>query len=116
MPADVIVLSEIIDGPVASMDRVYAFDRVRDLCRTPPRAVNRARTRLTVQPHDTTESHAIAEATLVLDGRLLVCAGVTAASLREAIDLLMARLGRRLRQISETRRGQPIESFPASAA
>jgi hypothetical protein len=47
MPADGVTLTEIIDGPVASIDRVYAFDQIRDLCRTTPRAVRRARTRLT---------------------------------------------------------------------
>ena len=34
-------VNEIIDGPVASIDRVYAVDRVRDLCRAAPRAVRR---------------------------------------------------------------------------
>lgn len=116
MPANVIVLSEIIDGPVASMDRVYAFERIRELSRTAARAVQRARTRLTVPPHPTGGRPAAAEATLVLDGGVLVFAGVTAATLREAIDKLMARLGSRLRGVAESRRGQPIESFPASAA
>jgi hypothetical protein len=40
-------VTEIIEGPVAPVDRVYAFDRLRDMCRAAPRAVRRVRTRLT---------------------------------------------------------------------
>jgi ribosome-associated translation inhibitor RaiA len=116
MPADAMVLSEIIDGPVAAMDRVYAFDRIRELCRTAARAVNRARTRLTVPPHPIGDRPAAAEATLVLDGGVLVCAGATAATMRDAIDLLMARLRKRLPRVIETPRHQPIGSLPVSAA
>jgi hypothetical protein len=116
MPADAIVLSEIIDGPVASMDRVYAFERIRELSRTAARAVNRARTRLTVPPHPAGDRPAAAEATLVLDGGVLVCAGVTAATMREAIDKLIARLANRLRLVTGSWRGQPIGSLPATAA
>jgi ribosome-associated translation inhibitor RaiA len=116
MPAEAIVLSEIIDGPVASMDRVYAFERIRELARTAAQAVSRARTRLTVPPHPAGDGPASAEATLVLDEGVLVCAAVTATTLREAIDKLMARLASRLRPVTETRRGQPIGSLPATAA
>jgi len=119
MPADRQLLptvTEIIDGPVASIDRVYAFDRIRDLCRATPRAVRRARTRLTSPPEPTPDWRAAAEGTLLLDGDLIVCAGVTAATMREAIDLLMARLRHRLRPLDEPERDQPIGSFPASAA
>ena len=115
MPADRVTLTEIIDGPVTSIDRVYAFDRIRDLCRATPRAVRRARTRLTSLPQPTTDWWA-AEGTLLLDGDLIVCAGVTAATMREAIGLLMARLRHRLRPLGEAKRDQPIGSFPASAA
>ena len=115
MPADRVTLTEIIDGPVASIDRVYAFDRIRDLCRATPRAVRRARTRLT-SPEPTPDWQAAAEGTLLLDGDLIVCAGVTGATMREAIDLLMERLRHRLRPLGEPKRDQPIGSFPASAA
>ena len=63
MPADRVTLTEIIDGPVTSIDRVYAFDRIRDLCRATPRAVRRARTRLTSPPQPTTDWRAAAEGT-----------------------------------------------------
>jgi hypothetical protein len=109
-------VTEIIDGPVASIDRVYAFDRIRDLCRATPRAVRRARTRLTSPPEPTPDWRAAAEGTLLLDGDLIVCAGVTGATMREAIDLLMERLRYRLRPLGEPKRDQPIGSFPASAA
>jgi len=109
-------VTEIIDGPVASIDRVYAVDRVRDLCRAAPRAVRRVRTRLTSPPQSTPEWQAAAEGTLLLDGDLIVCAGVTATTMREAIDLLMVRLRYRLRRLGETKGDQPIGSLPVSAA
>jgi hypothetical protein len=109
-------VTEIIDGPVASIDRVYAFDRIRDLCRATPRVVRRARTRLTSPPEPAPDWRAAAEGTLLLDGGLIVCAAVTAVTMREAIDLLMARLRHRLRPLDEPERDQPIGSFPASAA
>ena len=110
------IVTEIIDGPVTSIDRVYAFDRVRDLCLAAPRAVRRVRTRLTSPPQPAPDWQATAEGTLLLDGDLIVCAGVTATTMREAIDLLMVRLGYRLRRLAETKRDQPIGSLPASAA
>ena len=109
-------VTEIIEGPVASVDRVYAFDRLRDMCRAAPRAVRRVRTRLTAPPESTPGWQAAAEGTLLLDGDLIVCAGVTARTMREAIDLLMVRLAYRLRRLGETKRDQPIASLPVSAA
>ena len=116
MPADGVTLTEIIDGPVASIDRVYAFDQIRDLCRATPRAVRRARTRLTSPEQPVPDWRASAEGTLLLDGDLIVCAEVTAATMREAIDLLMARLRHRLRPLGEPLHHQPIGNFPVSAA
>jgi hypothetical protein len=109
-------VTEIIDGPVTSIDRVYAFDRLRDVCRAAPHAVRRARTRLTSPPQPPQDCQAAAEGTLLLDGDLIVCAGVTATTMREAIDLLMAQLRYRLRRLAETKRDQPIGSLPVSAA
>jgi hypothetical protein len=108
-------VTEIIEGPVASVDRVYAFDRLRDMCRAAPRAVRRVRTRLTAPPESTPGWQAAAEGTLLLDGDLIVCAGVTATTMREAIDLLMVRLRYRLRRLAETKPDQPIGNLPASA-
>jgi hypothetical protein len=109
-------VTEIIEGPVASVDRVYAFDRLRDVCRSAPRTVRRVRTRLSAPPESTPGWQAAAEGTLLLDGDLIVCAGVTATTMRQAIDLLMVRLAYRLRRLGETNRDQPIGSLPVSAA
>ena len=95
-------ITEIIDGPVAAVDRVYAFDRVRDACRAAPWPVRRARTPLFTQPHPTGRWPAIAEGTLILEGGVIVCAGVVASTLREAIDQLTARLRRRLLALEGT--------------
>jgi hypothetical protein len=116
MSADRVTLTEIIDGPVASIDRVYGFERVRNLCRSTPRAVRRARTRLTAHPHPAVQGCAVAEGTLMLDGDLIVCAGATATTMREAIDLLMLRLQYRLRRFGESEPDQPIGSLPVTAA
>ena len=109
-------VTEIIEGPVASVDRVYAFDRLRDMCRAAPRSVRRVRTRLTAPPESASGRQAAAEGTLLLDGDLIVCAGVTATTMREAIDLLMVRLAFRLRRLPEVKRDQPIANLPVSAA
>ena len=116
MSADGVTLTQIIDGPVASIDRVYTFDQIRDLCRATPRAVRRARTRLTSPVQPIPDWPASAEGRLLLDGDLIVCAEVTAATMREAIDLLMARLRHRLGPWGEALRRQPIGNFPVSAA
>jgi ribosome-associated translation inhibitor RaiA len=109
-------LTQMTEGPVASVDRLYAFDRVRDLCRTAPRAIRRARTRLTAQPAPADERPATAEGTVMLDGGLILSAAVAAATMHEAIDLLMARFRHRLRRLEEAAGDQPIGSFPANAA
>jgi hypothetical protein len=109
-------LTQMIEGPVPSADRVYAFDRMRDLCRTAPRVIRRARIRLTDQPDSTGGCPASAEGTLMLYGGLILSAGVMAATMHEAVDLLMARFRHRLHRLEETGRGQPIGSFPANAA
>jgi hypothetical protein len=114
VPSDV-AMTEIIDGPIASIDRVYAFERIRAICRETPRVVQRARARLTAQPHPTGDSSATAECWLLLEGGLIVCAGVAAGSVRDAVDGLMARLRRRLRIVEGERRVQRIESLPAAA-
>ena len=97
---DVPMLSEIIDGPVAPLDRVHAFDVLRGICRRAPRPVCSARARLTSVPEGGATPLAIAEAILVLDGGLLVCAGSEATTMREAVDDLASRLRRRLANVS----------------
>jgi hypothetical protein len=94
------MLSEIIDGPVAPLDRVHAFDVLRAICRRAPRSVCSARARLTSIPEGGATPLAIAEAVLVLDGGLIVCAGSEGTTMREAVDDLAARLRRRLANIA----------------
>jgi hypothetical protein len=103
---DVPMLSEIIDGPVAPLDRVHAFDVLRTICRRAPRPVCSARARLTSIPEGGPSPLAIAEAVLVLDGGLVVCAGSEGTTMREAVDDLAARLRRRLGNIA--RRTPPL--------
>ena len=93
---DVPMLSEVIDGPVAPLDRVHAFDVLRAICRRSPRPVESARARLTSVPEGGATPLAIAEAILVLDGGLVVAAGSEGTTMREAVDDLAARLRRRL--------------------
>jgi hypothetical protein len=101
---EVPMLSEIIDGPVAPTDRVHAFDVLRGICRCAPRAVQSARARLTSVPEGGPSPLAIAEAILVLDGGLIVCAGSEATTMREAVDDLAARLRRRLGNVARRTR------------
>jgi hypothetical protein len=109
-------LTQTIEGPVARVDRLYAFDRLRDLCRTAPRPVHRARTRLSTAPDAGVDRPAAAEGTLLLDGGLIVSTAVFADTVHEAIDLLLARFRHRLSRLGEARRDQPMGSFPANAA
>jgi ribosome-associated translation inhibitor RaiA len=109
-------LTQTIEGPVARVDRLYAFDRLRDLCRTAPRPVRRARTRLATLADAGADRQAEADGTLLFDGGLIVSTAVTATTVHEAIDLLLARFRHRLERLGETRRDQPIGSFPANAA
>src|SRR5262245_8395664 len=78
-------LSEIIDGPVAPLDRVHAFDVLRAICRRAPRPVCSARARLTSVPEGGATPLAIAEVILVLDGGLVVAAGSEGTTMREAV-------------------------------
>jgi len=108
-------LTQMIEGPVPTAERMYAFDRMRDLCRTAPRGIRRARISLTDQPDSTSGFPASADGTLMLYGGLILSAGVVAATMHEAVDVLMARFRHRLHRLEETGRGQPIGSFPANA-
>jgi len=108
-------VTEIIEGPVTAVDRVYAFDRIRYACREAPRRVQRVRARLSTQSHPVGQSPAIAEGTLMLDGGLVICAGAAANTVRAAVDELTGRLRRRLRSVGGKARRQRMETLPASA-
>jgi len=88
--------TEIIEGPITATDRVYAFDKIRQVYPRAPSVVRRARARLTAQPHPTGSRPATAECTLVLEDGLIVSAGAVGGSVRDAVDELTTRLRRRL--------------------
>ena len=109
-------MTKIIEGPIAAVDRVYAFDEIRRICETAPRAVERVRARLTAEPHPTGDCPAAAECWLLLEGGLIICAGTAGSSMRSAVDALMARLRRRLHVLGSREGAQRIEILPATAA
>jgi hypothetical protein len=108
-------VTEIIEGPITAADRVYAFDKIRGICRGAPHAVRRARARLTAQPHPTGSWPATAECTLLLEDGLIVCAGVVGWSVRDAVDALTTRLRRRIGRAHDELQAQRIESLPTMA-
>jgi hypothetical protein len=89
-------MTEIIEGPITATDRVYAFDKIRELYPRALSPVRRARARLTARPHPTGSSPVTAECTLVLEDGLIVSAGAIGSSVRDAVDELATRLRRRL--------------------
>jgi ribosome-associated translation inhibitor RaiA len=105
-------ITEIIEGPIAAVDRVYAFDEIRRICETAPRAVRRVRARLTAEPHPTGDCPAAAECWLLLEGGLIICAGTSGSSMRSAVDALMARLRRRLHVLGAARALSESRSCP----
>jgi hypothetical protein len=89
-------MTEIMDGPITATDRVYAFDKIRQVYPRAPSPVRRARARFTAHPHPTGSWFATAECTLVLEDGLIVSAGAIGSSVRDAVDELMTRMRRRL--------------------
>jgi ribosome-associated translation inhibitor RaiA len=108
-------MTEVIEGPIAAVDRVYAFDEIRRVCEGAPRVVRRVRARLTAEPHPTGDPPATAECSLLLEGGLIICAGTAANSVRSAVDALIARLRRRLEVLASRQSTQRIEIVPATA-
>jgi ribosome-associated translation inhibitor RaiA len=88
--------TEIIEGPITATDRVYAFDKLRELYPRALSPVRRARARLTARSHSSGSWPASAECTLVLEDGLIVSAGAIGSSVRDAVDELTTRLRRRL--------------------
>jgi ribosome-associated translation inhibitor RaiA len=87
-------------GHVPDEVRLYAAERVRHAARIAPRPVLFARLTLSQHENPATERPAAAKATLDVSGRP-VRAHVAAGTMREAVDLLEARLRRRLEILSE---------------
>jgi hypothetical protein len=86
------MVTEILDGPVAPVDRVYAFDRMHELCERAPRAVHRARAHLRTRTNRKGRETVVAEISLLIEGGLVVFATERGRSVREAVDRLETRL------------------------
>src|ERR1700730_18182117 len=89
------VTVEVVGGTVASGNVAYATERIEQLCRHAPGAPD-CRAHLFALVDDDGSSMAIADAILVLSGDVVICAGVEATTVRDAIDDLAARLDRRI--------------------
>jgi ribosome-associated translation inhibitor RaiA len=89
-----------IKGRVTDDERAYAREKLAYVARLAPARVLSARLRLHHEPDPARERPAIAEATLDVNGRP-IRAHVAAPTMREAIDLLEARLRRRLERLAE---------------
>jgi len=87
-------------GPVERADKAYARDKVLHLFRMAGRPVLHGSVRLIEEMDPARERRAIAEATLDVDGHF-ARAHVAAPTMREAVDLLEARLRRRLLMLAE---------------
>jgi ribosome-associated translation inhibitor RaiA len=98
-------MTEIVDGPVAAADRIYALDEMHSVCRAAPRAVRRVRMHLSVKPQPTNATPAAADCLILVDGALIICAGAVASTTHDAVDGLTARLRRRIQELKSTRTG-----------
>ncbi len=86
-------------GPVSEADRAYASEKVTAVARLAPRTVLDVHVELRREANPSLERPAIAKATLAVGGRS-VRAHVAARGMREAIDLLDARLRERLGELA----------------
>jgi ribosome-associated translation inhibitor RaiA len=98
-------LPNVLDVDVTTHGRLpgaaeYARSKVGDLARLTHRPVLHARVRLTRHADPAVARSVVAQANIDVDGRL-VRAQVEGATAREAIDLLVARLRRRLDRAAE---------------
>ena len=94
-------------GSVSHAERAYAREKVAHLARFAPGPVLDVQIRLRREPDPARERPAVAEACLDVDGRP-VRSQVAAATMWEAIDLLEARLRRRLRRLADCSRSQAL--------
>lgn len=92
-------------GRVSDAERAYARDKAAHLIRFAPGPVLDVQIRLRREPDPARERPAVAEASLDVDGHP-VRSQVAAPTMREAIDLLEARLRRRLERLSDRARSR----------
>ena len=100
-------LSQAIDVEVSTHDQFsgaadYARTKIGELGRYTSRPVLRARVKLTMHRDPAVQRPVVGQANLDVDGRL-VRAQVQARTAREAVDLLAARLRRRLERLAAAR-------------
>lgn len=109
---------EVVGGHVAPADLQYARGRARRLCEHAPRAIRHFRTRLCADMDGDRRSSAVADAILVLDGDIVICAGAVAPTMCEAIDQLCSRLHRRITARPERDEGlrSPAHAMAATTA
>jgi ribosome-associated translation inhibitor RaiA len=109
------VTIEVVGGTVASGIVAYATERIEQLCRHVPGAVD-CRAHLCVLVDDDGSSMAIADAVLVLSDDVVMCAGAEATTVRDVIDDLAARLDRRIMMLgSRDERRDRVVQGPCSA-
>lgn len=88
----------VIEGPVTAGDRIYAFDVIDSIFRGTS-CVEHLRANVSKHPRPTGDELATADCILIMAGTRMVCAGAVAATVREAVDGLRARLDRHLEAI-----------------
>lgn len=97
---------QVATGDVPAADAEYARSKVGDLMRYASRPVRHARVRLTRHRDPAVRRPVVAQANLDVDGRP-VRAQVQADTVREAVDLLVARLRRGLERAAGHREARP---------
>lgn len=102
----------VVNGPVADEARDRARHVMEGLAARAPRPVTFARVKLRAEPQRPDDQQAIVQGTLDVSGAI-IRAEATAATSIEAVDLLDARLARRLRDLTE-RREDANERPPSS--
>jgi ribosome-associated translation inhibitor RaiA len=106
---------EVGGGHVIPADLEYAWDRVRALCGYSPRAVQHLRMHLCTDIDGDGRSSAVADAILVVDGDVVICAGAVATTMLEAIDQLSSRLRRRIMALRGRDEGSSSRSHAMAA-
>jgi len=106
---------EVVGGDVIPADLEYAWDRAHALCGHASRAVQHFRMHLYTDVEADGGSTGVADAILVFDGDVVICAGGVATTMSEAIDQLSSRLRRRMTALGRRHEERSSRS-PAMAA
>lgn len=101
--ASPITLTAIINGPIEPAERIYAFDELRKFGNSSTKPVKRADARLFSDPTTRPRPVATAECVVVVDDGTVLVTGAVATTMRQAIDEVIVRLRRRLRDSTKPR-------------